>query len=64
MVVTEPDATPLRVLDLTDELAFQGARLLVGLGAHVVRTDSGAGLGPAARAHWHAIRPTPPAAAW
>ncbi|MGC4907907.1 CoA transferase [Streptomyces cyaneofuscatus] len=54
MVVTEPDATPLRVLDLTDELAFQGARLLVGLGAHVVRTDSGAGLGPAARAHWHA----------
>ncbi|MFD6620001.1 hypothetical protein ACFWFB_32690, partial [Streptomyces albidoflavus] len=54
MVRTDPDPTPLRVLDLTDELAFQGARLLVGIGADVVRTESGAGLGPAARAHWHA----------
>ncbi|HEY1699627.1 MAG TPA: CoA transferase [Trebonia sp.] len=45
---------PLRVLDLTDELAFQGARLLVGLGADVVRTDPGLDLDPAARAHWHA----------
>jgi crotonobetainyl-CoA:carnitine CoA-transferase CaiB-like acyl-CoA transferase len=44
----------LRVLDLTDELAFQGARLLVGLGADVVRTDPGPDLDPAARAHWHA----------
>ncbi|MGW1814963.1 CoA transferase [Streptomyces sp. NPDC002125] len=54
MVRTDPDQTPLRVLDLTDELAFQGARLLVGIGADVVRTESGASLGPAARAHWHA----------
>jgi crotonobetainyl-CoA:carnitine CoA-transferase CaiB-like acyl-CoA transferase len=45
---------PLRVLDLTDELAFQGARLLVGTGADVVRTDPGAELDPAARVHWHA----------
>ncbi|WP_436987594.1 CoA transferase [Streptomyces sp. enrichment culture] len=51
-----PDTDPaaLRVLDLTDELAFQGARLLVGIGADVVRTEPGTGLGPAARAHWHA----------
>ncbi|WP_020134928.1 CaiB/BaiF CoA-transferase family protein [Streptomyces sp. 351MFTsu5.1] len=51
-----PDTDPaaLRVLDLTDELALQGARLLVGIGADVVRTDPGTGLGPAARAHWHA----------
>jgi crotonobetainyl-CoA:carnitine CoA-transferase CaiB-like acyl-CoA transferase len=45
---------PLRVLDLTDELAFMGARLLVGLGADVVRVDPGADLDPAARTHWHA----------
>ncbi|MFC6063084.1 CaiB/BaiF CoA-transferase family protein [Streptomyces ochraceiscleroticus] len=45
---------PLRVLDLTDELAFQGARLLVGLGADVLRTDPGGDLDPASRAHWHA----------
>ena len=39
---------PLRVLDLTDELAFQGARLLVGLGADVVRIEPMAGaMGPA-----------------
>lgn len=51
-----PDTDPaaLRVLDLTDELAFQGARLLVGTGADVVRTEPGTGLGPAARTHWHA----------
>ena len=30
---------PLRVLDLTDGLAYQGARLLVGIGADVVRVD-------------------------
>ncbi|MER7928749.1 CoA transferase [Streptomyces sp. NPDC096057] len=48
------DPAGLRVLDLTDELAFQGARLLVGIGADVVRTEPGAGLGPAARTHWHA----------
>jgi len=54
--VVGPDADPatLRVLDLTDELAFQGARLLVGIGADVLRTEPGTGLGPAARAHWHA----------
>ena len=45
---------PLRVLDLTDELAFQGARLLVGLGAEVVRIEPGRDLDPAARVHWHA----------
>lgn len=45
---------PLRVLDLTDELGRQGARLLVGLGADVVRVEPGEGLGPAERVHWHA----------
>ena len=45
---------PLRVLDLTDELAFQGARLLVGLGADVLRVDPGQGGDLAARVHWHA----------
>ena len=47
---------PLRVLDLTDELAFQGARLLVGLGADVVRIDDPAPDAPstAAAVHWHA----------
>ncbi|MGX1669386.1 CoA transferase [Streptomyces sp. NPDC055400] len=48
------DPSPLRVLDLTDELAFQGARLLVGLGVDVVRIEPGADLDPAARTHWHA----------
>jgi crotonobetainyl-CoA:carnitine CoA-transferase CaiB-like acyl-CoA transferase len=42
----------LRVLDLTDELARQGARLLVGLGADVVRVDDDL-TGPE-RIHWHA----------
>ena len=46
--------TALRVLDLTDELAWAGARLLVGLGADVIRVDPAEGLDPAARAHWHA----------
>ena len=45
---------PLRVLDLTDELAFQGARLLVGLGADVLRVDPGQTGDLAARVHWHA----------
>ncbi|GAA5176244.1 CoA transferase [Pseudonocardia eucalypti] len=49
-----PDRARLRVLDLTDELAFQGARLLVGLGAEVLRVDDGGPLGAAAAAHWHA----------
>ncbi|HEX6448291.1 MAG TPA: CoA transferase [Trebonia sp.] len=53
---------PLRVLDLTDELAFQGARLLVGLGADVVRTEPGLALDPAARVHWHAGKRWVPAA--
>ncbi|MGW6403712.1 CoA transferase [Streptomyces sp. NPDC055134] len=48
------DLSPLRVLDLTDELAFQGARLLVGLGADVVRIEPAAELNQAARTHWHA----------
>ncbi|WP_217709558.1 CoA transferase [Amycolatopsis sp. Hca4] len=42
----------MRVLDLTDELARQGARLLVGLGADVVRVDDDL-TGPE-RLHWHA----------
>ncbi|WP_166641491.1 CoA transferase [Amycolatopsis sp. SID8362] len=42
----------MRVLDLTDELARQGARLLVGLGADVVRVDDDL-TGPE-RIHWHA----------
>lgn len=49
-----PDRARLRVLDLTDELAFQGARLLVGLGAEVLRVDDGGPLSAAAAAHWHA----------
>ncbi len=53
MTATGP-ASALRVLDLTDELAWQGARLLVGLGAEVVRVEPATGLAPAARAHWHA----------
>ncbi|MER6530575.1 CoA transferase [Streptomyces sp. NPDC001508] len=48
------DPSPLRVLDLTDELAYQSARLLVGLGADVVRIEPGADLDPAAAVHWHA----------
>ncbi|MER6692175.1 CaiB/BaiF CoA-transferase family protein [Streptomyces minutiscleroticus] len=51
---TDTDPTALRVLDLTDALAFQGARLLVGIGADVVRTEPGTGLDPATRTHWHA----------
>ncbi|MFF5494404.1 CoA transferase [Streptomyces aquilus] len=50
----DTDQAALRVLDLTDELAFQGARLLVGTGADVVRIEPGTDLTPAARAHWHA----------
>ncbi|MGW5718729.1 CoA transferase [Amycolatopsis sp. NPDC003865] len=42
----------MRVLDLTDELARQGARLLVGLGADVVRVDDD--LAGPERVHWHA----------
>ena len=53
MSATAP-ASALRVLDLTDELAWQGARLLVGLGAEVVRIDPASELAPAARLHWHA----------
>jgi crotonobetainyl-CoA:carnitine CoA-transferase CaiB-like acyl-CoA transferase len=52
--VADTGSAPLRVLDLTDELAFQGARLLVGLGADVVRADDGGALGRAAQVHWHA----------
>lgn len=50
--------TPLRVLDLTDELALQAGRLFVGLGADVIRVETDAA-GPsqssrAERLHWHA----------
>lgn len=53
--VTTEIGDGLRVLDLTDELAFQGARLLVGLGADVVRC---AAASPdetrrAGELHWH-----------
>ncbi|TWF75102.1 crotonobetainyl-CoA:carnitine CoA-transferase CaiB-like acyl-CoA transferase [Pseudonocardia hierapolitana] len=50
----EHTTPPPRVLDLTDGLAFQGARLLVGMGADVVRVDPGEDLDAAARIHWHA----------
>jgi crotonobetainyl-CoA:carnitine CoA-transferase CaiB-like acyl-CoA transferase len=48
-------ATPLRVLDLTDPLGHQGARLFVGLGADVVRIalDDEPTTGAEAL-HWHA----------
>ncbi|WP_456696178.1 CoA transferase [Aeromicrobium sp. P5_D10] len=48
-------SAPLRVLDLTDPLGHQGARLFVGLGADVVRIalDSERSDGPDAL-HWHA----------
>jgi crotonobetainyl-CoA:carnitine CoA-transferase CaiB-like acyl-CoA transferase len=52
--VADAGPAPLRVLDLTDELAFQGARLLVGLGADVVRVEPGRALDLAAQVHWHA----------
>ena len=47
---------PLRVLDLTDDLAAMAGRLLVGTGADVIRIESAARLreAPAARLHWHA----------
>ncbi|MGM1065032.1 CoA transferase [Saccharothrix sp. Mg75] len=44
----------MRVLDLTDDLARQGARLLVGLGADVVRVDPDETLDEAEHLHWHA----------
>ncbi|MFG1682620.1 CoA transferase [Nonomuraea sp. NPDC049269] len=46
----------LRILDLTDELAFHGARLLVGLGADVVRVERSPApaLSRAETLHWHA----------
>lgn len=46
----------MRVLDLTDDLAFNGARLLVGLGADVVRVERprSAPLSRAEALHWHA----------
>ena len=48
------ETAPLRVLDLTDELAFQGARLLVGIGADVLRVEATEALGDAENLHWHA----------
>jgi crotonobetainyl-CoA:carnitine CoA-transferase CaiB-like acyl-CoA transferase len=53
-VRTAPAGEALRVLDLTDELGWQGARLLVGLGADVLRVDPAEGREPAERLHWHA----------
>jgi crotonobetainyl-CoA:carnitine CoA-transferase CaiB-like acyl-CoA transferase len=41
----------IRVLDLTDDLAPQAARLFVGLGADVVRVEDGP---PSDQLHWHA----------
>lgn len=41
----------IRVLDLTDDLAPQAARLFVGLGADVVRVEDGT---PSDQLHWHA----------
>ncbi|HEX6360648.1 CaiB/BaiF CoA-transferase family protein [Actinophytocola sp.] len=41
----------IRVLDLTDDLAPQAARLFVGLGADVVRVDDGTS---SDELHWHA----------
>lgn len=47
---------PLRVLDLTDTLGLYGARLLVGLGADVVRIKRphDPAPGTAQHVHWHA----------
>ena len=46
----------LRVLDLTDDLAWHAGRLLVGLGADVIRIEQAADrpAGRADRLHWHA----------
>lgn len=47
--------TQLRVLDLTDPLGWYGARLLVGLGAEVVRLEpEPVEESDAIRRHWHA----------
>jgi crotonobetainyl-CoA:carnitine CoA-transferase CaiB-like acyl-CoA transferase len=54
----------LRVIDLTDELAHQGVRMLVGIGADVIRVaadERAPGEQPQARAeelHWHAGKRT------
>jgi crotonobetainyl-CoA:carnitine CoA-transferase CaiB-like acyl-CoA transferase len=49
------NAASMRVLDLSDELAYQGARLLVGLGADVVRVRAqDEVVEPAQTLHWHA----------
>ena len=45
----------LRVLDLTNRLAWYGPRLLVGLGADIVRVETGDHAATALeRLHWHA----------
>lgn len=46
----------LRVLDLTDPLSFQAARLFVGLGADVLRVEvpEAPALARSAQLHWHA----------
>jgi crotonobetainyl-CoA:carnitine CoA-transferase CaiB-like acyl-CoA transferase len=44
---------PLRVLDLTDPLGFQAARLLVGIGADVVRVEIAGSPEPSAAEQWH-----------
>lgn len=44
----------IRVLDLTDDLAAQAARLFVGLGADVIRVEDGPPADTPAQLHWHA----------
>lgn len=48
--------TPLRVLDLTDDLALMAGRLLVGTGAEVIRLERSdrRQATAAAQLHWHA----------
>lgn len=56
---------PLRVLDLTDDLAAMAGRLLVGIGADVIRIESSSSDrgAEAERLHWHSgkrvVRVTP-----
>ena len=55
--VAAAQAPTLRVLDLTDELAPQAGRLLVALGAEVIRVEpqhQPAALALADQLHWHA----------
>ena len=59
-------STRLRVIDLTDELSFQAARLFVGLGADVIRLERPGApeLTRSEQLHWHSgkrvVRPAGP----